>query len=215
MIKNKMFLACAVLLAAPILVVVTASIIRRAAGDNDGPAASPLALGDQSAEVKSSLPLFHRLNDNYIRGGQPLRGGVRTIEKLGVRTIVDLRSTYDHTDEIGVAAERIGLRYYWIPLSVWNPPEDEETRKFLSVVTDDANGPFFVFCADGLNRVGEMSAIYRIAHNGWKIEQAMDEMDKLGFNPYYYSLRSYVWTYARKYHPKSVPDSARRVSPFE
>ena len=60
-----------------------------------------------------------------------------------------------------------------------------------------------------------MSAIYRVARYQWSVEQALKEMDEVGFNPYYYSLRSYVWTYARKFNPQAVPLHARRVSAFE
>jgi hypothetical protein len=60
-----------------------------------------------------------------------------------------------------------------------------------------------------------MSAIYRIANDGWTVEQSLKEMDELGFNPYYYTLRNYVWDYARKFHPRAVPLSGRRVARFE
>lgn len=170
---------------------------------------------DKSAEVTVTLPLFHRLDENYMRGSQPMHGGIETIRRLGAKTIVDLRSIYDHTDELGVAAERAGIRYYWLPMSVWNPPTDEQAKEFVSVVTDKSKGPFYVFCFDGLNRTGEMSAIYRIAEHKWSVEQALKEMDEMGFNPYYYTLRNYVWTYARKFQPSAVPQNARRLSPDE
>lgn len=172
-------------------------------------------LADTAGEVAATLPLFHRVDENYVRGSQPLRGGIGTLTRLGVKTLVDLRSIYDHTDDVKVAAEAAGLGYEWVPMSVWNPPTDEEANRFVSVVTDTTKGPFFVFCADGLNRIGEMTAIYRVAHSNWSVEKALDEADELGFNPYYYTLRSYVWDYARKFRPSAVPPTGRRVSPME
>jgi protein tyrosine phosphatase (PTP) superfamily phosphohydrolase (DUF442 family) len=172
-------------------------------------------LEDTAGEVAATLPLFHRVDDNYLRGAQPLRGGIGTLARLGVKTIVDLRSIYDHTDDVKETAEIVGLAYQWVPMSVWNPPTDEEANRFVSIVTDTTKGPFYVFCADGLNRIGEMTAIYRVAHNNWAVEKALDEADQLGFNPYYYSLRSYVWDYARKFRPAAVPPTGRRVSPIE
>lgn len=166
-------------------------------------------------EIAATLPLFHPVDENYLRGSQPLRGGIRTLKRLGVKTLVDLRSIYDHTDDVKTAAELAGLRYEWVPMSVWNPPTDDEANRFVSVVTDTSKGPFFVFCADGLNRIGEMTAIYRVAHNKWTVEKALDEADDLGFNPYYYGLRTYVWDYARKFSPSAVPATGRRVSPIE
>jgi protein tyrosine phosphatase (PTP) superfamily phosphohydrolase (DUF442 family) len=197
-----------------ILIATVLFIFRQARvnGDAEAKGGQVVRLEDDSAEVKVTLPLFQRLNANYTRGGQPARGGIGALARLGVMTIIDLRSIYDHTDEVGVAAERIGLKYYWLPMSVWNPPTDEQANQFVSVVLDDSLGPFFVFCADGVNRTGELSAIYRITHDNWTIGQAIKEMDSLGFNPYYYTLRSYVWDYARKFRPESVPKGARRLS---
>jgi len=169
-------------------------------------------LEDTSGEVLATLPLFQRVDDNYVRGSQPLRGGIGTLSRLGVKTIVDLRSIYDHTEDVKEAARLAGLGYEWVPMSVWNPPTDEEANHFVSIVTDTNRGPFFVFCADGLNRIGEMTAIYRVAHDNWSVETALDEADRLGFNPYYYTLRNYVWDYARKFRPSAVPASGRRVS---
>ena len=172
---------------------------------NEGP------LEDTSGEVAATLPLFHRTDENYVRGSQPLRGGIGTLSRLGIKTIVDLRSSYDYTDDVREAAEIAGLGYERVPMSVWNPPTDDEANKFVSIVSDSTKGPFFVFCADGLNRTGEMTAIYRIAHDNWDVEKALDEADELGFNPYYYSLRSYVWDYARKFRPSTVPPTGRRM----
>ncbi len=172
-------------------------------------------LTDNSAEVAATLPYFHRLNDEYIRGGEPARGGIETLKRLGVKTIVDLRSDYDYTDTFKIAAERHGLSYYRTPTSVWNPPADKEALAFVKLVSDKAQAPFYVFCADGLNRIGEMSAIYRISHDKWTPQQALKEIDDFGFNPYYYNLRNYVWTYARKFYPKSLPPQARSLSSLE
>jgi protein tyrosine/serine phosphatase len=172
-------------------------------------------LTDSSAEVAATLPYFHRLNDEYIRGAEPARGGIETLRRLGVKTIVDLRSDYDYTETLKIAADQYGLNYYRAPMSVWNPPTDKEARDFVKLVSDKTKAPFYVFCADGLNRVGEMSAIYRISHDRWTPQQALKEIDEFGFNPYYYTLRNYVWTYARKFYPKSLPPQARSLSQME
>ena len=189
---------------------ITAESIR----ENAGPGAPRLS--DTDGEVTATLPLFHRVDVNYTRGSQPLRGGMRTLTRLGVKTVVDLRSIYDnYTDEVKTSAAAAGLGYEWVPMSVWDPPTDDEANRFVSVVSDTTKGPFFVFCADGLNRIGEMTAIYRVAHSKWGVDKALEEADQLGFNPYYYTLRNYVWDYARKFQSSAVPRAGRRVSPLE
>jgi len=215
-VRHKKFLLTAIIAAAGLAIAISNIAF------SNGPANEPPIdsrgkprLEDTAGEVAATLPFFHRVDENYVRGSQPLRGGVGTLARLGVRTLVDLRSAYDHTNNVKTAAEAAGLEYEWAPMSVWNPPTDEEANHFLSLVTDTTRGPFFVFCGDGLNRTGEMTAIYRVAHSKWSVEKALDEADQLGFNPYYYTLRNYVWDYARRFRASAVPPTGRRVSPME
>lgn len=220
-VYKKKFSIIAIIAVAVIAVAVTKIVLgnsnspKKAALTNTYPLAVEARPDDKSAEVTATLPLFYRLDENYTRGSQLAHGGIETLVRLGIKTLVDLRSVYDRTDDIGVAAERAGIRYYWLPMSVWNPPTDAQAKEFISVVTDKSKGPFFVFCSDGVNRTGGMSALYRIVEYKWTVEQALKEMDETGFNPYYYTIRSYVWTYARKFQPSAVPQHARRLSPDE
>jgi protein tyrosine phosphatase (PTP) superfamily phosphohydrolase (DUF442 family) len=217
-VRHKKFLLTAIVTAAALAIAISTIVSSKsspAESISGNASRGEPRLADTAGEVAATLPLFHRVDENYVRGSQPLRGGIGTLTRLGVKTLVDLRSIYDHTDDVKVAAEAAGLGYEWVPMSVWNPPTDEEANRFVSVVTDTTKGPFFVFCADGLNRIGEMTAIYRVAHSNWSVEKALDEADELGFNPYYYTLRSYVWDYARKFRPSAVPPTGRRVSPLE
>jgi hypothetical protein len=170
-----------------------------------GPARQVVDIDENSAEIKAALPAFHRTDDSYFRGAVPARGGIELLQRLGVKTIIDLRSYYDHADDVGVEAESLGITYYWLPLSVWDPASDAQTAEFLSVAGNRSREPVFVFCTDGLNRTGEMTAIYRIIQDGWSVENAIKEMDDLGFGTHYYSLRSYVWHYARHHGPGAKP----------
>jgi protein tyrosine/serine phosphatase len=214
-VHHKKFLLTAIVTAAALAIAISTIVASKSAPaesfSGNAHAREP-RLADTAAEVSATLPLFHRVDENYLRGSQPLRGGIGTLTQLGVRTLIDLRSIYDYTEDVKIAAEAAGLGYEWVPMSVWNPPSDEEANRFVSLVTDATKGPFFVFCADGLNRIGEMTAIYRVAHSKWTVEKALEEADELGFNPYYYNLRSYVWDYARKFRPSAVPAAGRRVS---
>lgn len=217
---HKKFLLAVIVVTGALAIAISTIVSGSSPGGSKPPDATPVSsaeqpLEDSSGEVAATLPLFHRVDENYVRGSQPMRGGISTLKKLGVKTVVDLRSIYDHTDDLKTTAEIAGLGYEWVPMSVWNPPTDQEANKFVSIVTDTAKGPFFVFCADGLNRIGEMTAIYRVARDNWNVQKALDEADQLGFSPYYYTLRDYVWDYARKFRPSAVPPTGRRLSSTE
>jgi len=214
-VHHRKFLLTALIIAAALAITISTIVLSNSSPtDNIKPTSVEARLADNSGEVSATLPMFRRVDENYIRGAQPLRGGIGTLNKLGVKTIVDLRSTYDHTDDVQIAAQAAGLNYTWIPTSVWTPPTDEDANRFVSLVNDTEKGPFFVFCADGLNRIGEMTALYRVTRSKWTVEKALDEADECGFSPYYYNLRNYVWDYARKFRPEAVPPTGRHVSPL-
>jgi protein tyrosine phosphatase (PTP) superfamily phosphohydrolase (DUF442 family) len=217
-VHHKKFLLAVIVVIGASAIAISTIVFGSSRGESKLPdrvSVSEEPLEDSSGEVAATLPLFHRVDENYVRGSQPMRGGISALKRLGVRTVVDLRSIYDYTDEVKTVAEIAGLKYEWIPMSVWNPPTDEEAKRFVSIVCDASNGPFFVFCADGLNRTGEMTAIYRVARDNWSVEKALSEADEIGFSPYYYNLRDYVWDYARKFRPSSVPPTGRRVNSTE
>jgi protein tyrosine phosphatase (PTP) superfamily phosphohydrolase (DUF442 family) len=195
-------------------ILIVDAVLSTHAGRNAAVAPDPAAVErSRNAAIRTSLPLYHMVNEGYRRGSEPAHGGIETLINLGVRSVVDLRSSYDHNnEEIKIAAERAGLGYYRLPLSVFDPPSDAETDEFISLVTDRSKGPFFVFCADGIHRTGEMTAIYRMVNDNWDVVRALKEMDEMGFSPYYYSLRNYVWRYARKYRPEALPATQAQPS---
>src|SRR5262245_47766603 len=125
-VHHRKFLLSALVIAAALAITITTIVLSNSSPTANTTFASDQArLSDNSGEVSATLPMFHRVDENYLRGSKPLRGGIGTLNKLGVRTIVDLRSTYDHSDDIQIAAQAAGLNYTWIPTSVWTPPTDE------------------------------------------------------------------------------------------
>ena len=44
------------------------------------------------------------------------------------------------------------------------------------------NQPVYVHCKGGRHRTGGMTAIYRIAHDGWTADQAFKEMQEYDFD---------------------------------
>lgn len=122
------------------------------------------------------LPNLHKVSDKLYRGAQPTAEGVKRLQALGVRTIINLRTS--NTDrnlltETGPACE-------CIPMTAWHPRDDDVVR-FLQIATDESRLPAFVHCRRGADRTGMMVAIYRVAVQGWGKEQAIDEMTHGGF----------------------------------
>lgn len=122
------------------------------------------------------VPNLHKVSDDLYRGAQPTAEGMKQLEKLGVKTIVNLRTTGSDRDEI----EGTNLSYERISMSPWDPENDDMVR-FLKIATDDDRTPVFVHCRHGADRTGTVSAIYRVVVEGWTKSEAIEEMTKGGF----------------------------------
>jgi len=130
--------------------------------------ASPLEL--------PGLPNLHKVSDDLYRGAQPGSEGMKQLEKLGIKTVVNLRSAHSDRGKLegtALAYERIGL--------TTRGPTTEDIVRFLRIVTDETRTPVFVHCQHGADRTGTMCAIYRIVVEGWSKDQAIEEMTKGGF----------------------------------
>jgi len=127
----------------------------------------------------SGVPNFHKVSDDLYRGAQPSVEGMEQLKKLGIKTVVNLRSLHSDRDEIGDT----GLAYEHIRMKTWDP-DTKDVVRFVKIVTDSNRTPVFVHCQRGADRTGMMCAIYRIAVQGWNGEDAMEEMTKGGFGFY-------------------------------
>jgi protein tyrosine phosphatase (PTP) superfamily phosphohydrolase (DUF442 family) len=122
------------------------------------------------------VPNLHKVSDNLYRSAQPTAEGMRNLKKMGVETIVSLRSFHTDRDEIG----NTGLAYEHIYMKAWHP-EEEDIVRFLQIVTRPQKGPVLVHCQHGADRTGAMFAVYRVAIQGWTKEEAVKEMTEGGF----------------------------------
>ena len=124
----------------------------------------------------AGVPNLYRVTDELYRGDQPSTIGMQNLKKLGIKTIVNLRSFHSDRDNIG----ETGLEYEHIFMKVWHP-EEEDAVRFLQIVTDPKRSPVLVHCQRGADRTGAMIAVYRLAVQGWSKEEAIREMTGGGF----------------------------------
>lgn len=122
------------------------------------------------------VPNLHKVSDHLYRSAQPTAEGMRNLKKMGMETIVSLRSFHTDREKIG----NTGLAYEHIYMKAWHP-EEEEIVRFLQIVTNTKRSPVLVHCQHGADRTGTMCAIYRMAVQGWTQEEALKEMAEGGF----------------------------------
>ena len=158
--------------------------------------AQSLTIAQVPTDPSTGIDNFGKVSDQYYRGSQPGIEELLKLKTLGVKTIVDLRK--DRISEASAWAREAGLKYINIPLTTDRAATVEQTEYFLSVVNDPVNWPVYVHCKGGRHRTGEMSAIYRITHDGWTADRAYEEMKKYDFKDsifYPRTLKKYVYSF--------------------
>lgn len=125
---------------------------------------------------------------NYTRveaavgcGGATTTEAFPALKQEGFRAVINLRQA----DEKGAdverskqAAEAAGLRYLHIPVNGANP-QAESVDQFLAAVKDPANSPVYIHCASA-NRVGAVWLVKRVLVDGWDVEKATAEAERIG-----------------------------------
>ncbi|HET7113927.1 MAG TPA: PQQ-binding-like beta-propeller repeat protein, partial [Pyrinomonadaceae bacterium] len=143
---------------------------------------------------------FLRVNEEFCTGGQPRLEHLEKLKAEGVKAIINLRRPTEHRGEEEEAkAKELGLRYFNIPVLA-SDPKDEQADEFLKITDDPANRPAFIHCTAAV-RVGAFWMIRRVLRDGWKVEDAEAEAQKVGLrdNPHLNEFaRKYIETHKKK-----------------
>lgn len=164
--------------------------------------------GQSTTPAGVGISNFGRIGDGYYRGGQPDDAGFAELKRLGIKAVIDLQEDGDRREPAWV--RRAGMQYFNIPLSSRRPATEAQTEYFLRLVNDPQNQPVYVHCAGGRHRTGEMTALFRITHDGWTADQAYQEMKRYDFYSAFGhgSLKEYVYQYYREHQSPQAKTAA-------
>ena len=155
------------------------------------PTTAPATTTSQpTTKPRSDLPglkNFAQIAPGLYRGAQPTAEGFKELEKMGVKTVINLRALHDDTEAI----RGTSLRCIAIPCNAWHP-EKEDVVAFLKAVSDEKNGPVFVHCKQGSDRTGMMIAAYRIHEQHWTEDEALAELPLFGFHEVFATIREHI-----------------------
>lgn len=123
------------------------------------------------------------------RSGQPTPEELRElIDRHQLRTVVALRGTRHPQDpdaweewERQVCRDR-SVDFVPLPCNHRNPPTAAQLKRFLDLMRDTSRHPVLIHCRIGQQRTGMFCALYRVHLQGVDPDQALEEMDALGFN---------------------------------
>lgn len=168
----------------------------------------------EASETKGDLPNFHVVHEYLLRGGEPSESGLKQLQSLGVKTIIDLRAPSEERFNEKKTAGQLGMRYLNLPMTSAAPTTKQvevfdkavsqaqsQTAKTGEQSQDDSAsghypGAVFVHCAHGSDRTGCMVGIWRVTHDQWSYQKAYEEMRKYYFGPKYKDLADAVRTRA-------------------
>jgi protein tyrosine phosphatase (PTP) superfamily phosphohydrolase (DUF442 family) len=158
-----------------LIILLTLSILTLTTyGDILSPTNRPAAWAKLVVQV--GVPNLHKITTNLYRSAQPTAEGFQSLKKMGIKTVINLRSFNSDRDEVGDT----GIVREHIFMKAWHP-ERKEVVQFLQIVTDEKRYPILFHCQHGADRTGIMCAIYRIALQGWSKEDAIREMKDGGY----------------------------------
>jgi protein tyrosine/serine phosphatase len=137
----------------------------------------------------NGLPNLHEVAPGLYRSAQPTAEGFKEMQKLGIRTVINLRAFHSDDDELKDAglAKEAGIALIRIKINTWSA-ENEDVIQFLKLIADKSKAAILFHCQHGADRTGTMCAVYRIVAQGWTKDDAIKEMTEGG-----YGFHS-VWT---------------------
>ena len=154
----------------------------------------------QTQDAVQSIRNYLHVNDQFCTGGQPRLEHLEMLKKEGVKAIINLRQPTEYRAvEEEAKAKELGLRYFNIPV-VYTDPKDEQVDEFLRITDDVNNRPAFIHCT-AAKRVGAFWMIRRVLRDGFTVEAAEKEAEKVGLveSPH---LNEFARKYIEKHQKK-------------
>lgn len=139
--------------------------------------------------TREGVPNLFKVADGLYRSAQPTAQGMKNLEALGVRFVINLRAFHSDRGELAGTA----LLNEELSVKTWHL-EDEDVVRVLRLLRDPVRGPYLVHCQHGADRTGTMIAMYRMVVQGWPREKAVDELVNggYGFHPVWRNILEYL-----------------------
>jgi protein tyrosine/serine phosphatase len=136
------------------------------------------------------VPNLHRITPTLYRSEQPTALGMKNLEQLGIRTVINLRwFNNDRKEAAGTL-----LRTDRVKILTWDI-DDKHVIEVMRMLKTPDNGPFLIHCKHGADRTGLMTAMYRILEQGWSADEALEELTGGGYG--YHSMWTNILRYVR------------------
>ncbi len=153
-----------------------------------------LSSGARYSEHLQNLPGLSnvgRVTPVVLRGAQPGKDGYATLKRLGVKTVIDMRTTESEKS----AVEAAGMKAIAVPIEMTRNGLKEKVDRVVALMADPANQPVYVHCRHGQDRTGIVVAAFRMKQQGWSLADAETEMQAFGFNDVWVNFKKFIRQY--------------------
>jgi protein tyrosine/serine phosphatase len=158
-------------------------------------AASLCAAADRGQPPREGIGNFGQVDERLYRGAQPDADGIANLKRLGVKSIINLRTSRELWKPEPSEARTNGILYTNVPLSGLSRPSEEQITRLLSLL-ETLPSPVFIHCEYGCDRTGTVVACYRIKHDKWSSEDAQKEADHYGMSKLERGMRNFIKDFA-------------------
>lgn len=141
----------------------------------------------------------YRISEDLYRSAQPEREGFTALQKLGVRSVLNLREF--HKDTRKARHTQLHLMAYPVAAGEVTAADVENCLALIA----GAPKPVLVHCWHGSDRTGIVVAAYRIIYQNWSVEDAEKEFrdERFGYHEFWYGnllklLRETDWAAMRE-----------------
>lgn len=125
---------------------------------------------------------FQRVEDNIYRGGEPSPQDLQMLHDVyHIKRVVSLDAAI--ASKIAPTLKGMGIEQIVAPLNATDTGMTDALNLLSRNIVTWLTGkqPVYIHCAHGRDRTGFAIALYRVKHNNWPVDQAINEAKKFGY----------------------------------
>ena len=137
------------------------------------------------------VPNLYLVAPNFYRSSQPTTEGFKAlIIRKRLRTVISLRAF--HSDQ--PITQGLGLKLFDFQMHTWHIEREDVVGALRTLRSAIRQGPTLLHCEHGADRTGLVTALYRIAYQGWSKDAALEEMEHgdFGFHDIWVNIPIFI-----------------------
>jgi protein tyrosine phosphatase (PTP) superfamily phosphohydrolase (DUF442 family) len=139
-----------------------------------------------------AVPNVTRLGNLWF-AGQPDAAALAEAKRTGVGVVINMRAPEEMFWNEAAAVERLGMRYFSVPVSRWKPYSAQAFERITEIVQANGGKQILLHCGNS-NRAGAWLAAQLAEREGLGVDEALAVARRAGLNqePFLQRARDYL-----------------------